>query len=277
LQIGAEITDFVIILNTDEAVSAFSRGGNVTLGGNLSVAAGPVGRSVEAGGAIAGFAAIYSYSKTKGLFAGVSIEGSVIIERKETNEEFYGKRISAKDILGGKVSPPACADALYDALDMRSGSSNEVYRRGEANRPGSGGGGSSNSLNRDGVRPGDNPGGGMKQGGSSNSLNRNPESGLSRAPPGNPFTKTSPSSGPPAYSPGGNSASTPTRVPPPIPKRLNQNIAVALYDFKADQPGDLGFSKGDVVILEREEGEWWSGSCRGASGVFPSNYVEKKR
>jgi SH3 domain-containing YSC84-like protein 1 len=60
----------VFILNTEGAVRAFSLGGNVTLGANLSVAAGPVGRSAEGAGTIANLAPIYAYSKTKGLFAG---------------------------------------------------------------------------------------------------------------------------------------------------------------------------------------------------------------
>jgi lipid-binding SYLF domain-containing protein len=49
---------------------------------------------------------VYSYSKTKGLFAGISIEGSAIIERKDANTEFYGEKVSAKEILGGKIPPP---------------------------------------------------------------------------------------------------------------------------------------------------------------------------
>src|SRR5262249_31697719 len=64
-QVGAEVTEYVMVLNTDEAVKAFSRGGNVTLGGDLSVAAGPVGRTASA--AVTPVAAIYSYSRSKGL------------------------------------------------------------------------------------------------------------------------------------------------------------------------------------------------------------------
>ena len=112
-QIGAELTDFVIILNTKEAVKAFSMGGNITLGGNLSVAAGPIGRNAEAAGTLGKFSAIYSYSKTRGLFAGVSIEGSIILERKETNASFYRRPVSAKEILSGAVPPPPAAEELY--------------------------------------------------------------------------------------------------------------------------------------------------------------------
>src|ERR1700730_3175753 len=72
-QIGAEVTDFVFVLNNDAAVRAFSRGGNVTLGADASVAAGPVGRAAEAG--VIPRAGIYTYSRSKGLFVGVSVEG----------------------------------------------------------------------------------------------------------------------------------------------------------------------------------------------------------
>ncbi|KAF8965174.1 hypothetical protein BGZ46_000629 [Entomortierella lignicola] len=121
-QIGAEITDFVIVLNTSAAVKSFSAGGNVTLGGNLSVAAGPLGRNAEAAGSVSmkSVAAIYSYSKTKGLFAGISIEGSVIMERKDANEAFYRRPVTASELLSGVVPPPPQADILYRALNTKA-------------------------------------------------------------------------------------------------------------------------------------------------------------
>ena len=100
-QIGAEVTDFVFVLNTADAVAAFALKGNVTFGGNMTAAIGPIGRSAEAGGAVGKLAAIYAYSKCKGLFLGVSLEGTVIVERKDANKKFYGKPISAKEILEG--------------------------------------------------------------------------------------------------------------------------------------------------------------------------------
>jgi SH3 domain-containing YSC84-like protein 1 len=113
-QAGAEVSEFVIILNTPAAVDAFAKGGNVTLGGNLSVAAGPVGRSAEAGVALN--AAMYSYSRSQGLFAGVSLEGTGIGTRDEVNADYYGTRVDARDILAGKVRPPAGADRLLAVL-----------------------------------------------------------------------------------------------------------------------------------------------------------------
>lgn len=70
-------------------------------------------------GTVGNLAAIFSYSKTKGLFAGVSLEGSVIIERKDANKEFYHQKVSSKDILNGRVTPPAEASELYQALITR--------------------------------------------------------------------------------------------------------------------------------------------------------------
>ncbi|OZJ04737.1 hypothetical protein BZG36_01800 [Bifiguratus adelaidae] len=116
-QIGADLTDFVIILNTDEAVRAFAKGGNVTIGGNLSVSAGPIGAGGEAAVAAASTSAIWSYSKSKGLFAGVSIEGSALIERSDENKKFYNMPITALDLLTGKTAPPPEAQPLYDALN----------------------------------------------------------------------------------------------------------------------------------------------------------------
>jgi lipid-binding SYLF domain-containing protein len=115
-QIGADITDFVIILNTPEAVTAFSKGGNLTFGGNLQVSAGPIGAGGEAGISAVSTAPIFSYSKSKGLFAGVSLEGSALIEMKDSNEKFYGRAVQAEELLSGKVSSPAEAQILYDAL-----------------------------------------------------------------------------------------------------------------------------------------------------------------
>ena len=113
-QIGAQVTDFIIVLNTERAIWAFSKGGNVTLGADLSVAAGPVGRAAEAD--VTPRAAIYTYSKSKGLFIGASLEGAVIGTRKGANDRYYGQPVSAYDILRGSVAPPAGAANLRAAL-----------------------------------------------------------------------------------------------------------------------------------------------------------------
>ena len=113
-QAGVQVSEYVIILNTQEAVNAFSQGTNVTLGGNLSAAIGPIGRSAEA--SVAPQAAIYTYSRNQGIFAGVSLEGTVIATRYEANEKYYDKPVFPADILAGDVKPPAGAQKLLDVL-----------------------------------------------------------------------------------------------------------------------------------------------------------------
>jgi lipid-binding SYLF domain-containing protein len=113
-QAGVEITEFVIVLNTPAAVEAFAKQGNVTLGGNVSVAAGPVGRAAEASVALQ--AAVYTYSRSQGLFAGVSLEGTGIGTRDDTNAGYYGRPVTAGEILSGRVQPPASARNLLAVL-----------------------------------------------------------------------------------------------------------------------------------------------------------------
>ena len=120
-QIGGEVTETVMVLNTDAAIKAFSRGGNVQLGADLSVAAGPVGRTAEAG--ITPVAAVYTYSRSQGLFAGVSLEGTVIATRNEANAKYYGSSVTPEQILAGHVTPPAGAlglDKVLAAADRKS-------------------------------------------------------------------------------------------------------------------------------------------------------------
>src|SRR5438876_10872679 len=114
LQIGAQVTDFVIVLNNDAAVRAFSRGRNVTIGADVSAAAGPVGRT--ASGAVAPTAAVYTYSRSKGLFAGVSLEGAVIGRQRDSNFRYYGRPVRADEILSGVTAPPPGAAPLRRAL-----------------------------------------------------------------------------------------------------------------------------------------------------------------
>lgn len=113
-QIGAQVTDFVIVLNNERAVRAFAKGGNVTLGADVSVAAGPVGRAAEAD--VTPRAAIYTYSRSKGLFVGASLEGAVIGTRKGANDHYYSHPVTAYDILHGNVKPPPGAADLRSAL-----------------------------------------------------------------------------------------------------------------------------------------------------------------
>ncbi|XP_051283101.1 SH3 domain-containing YSC84-like protein 1 isoform X2 [Dicentrarchus labrax] len=117
-EIGVEVSDLVIILNQRRAIEAFTKGGNLTLGGNCTVAVGPMGRNVEADVALRSTAAVFTYCRSRGLFAGISLEGSYLIERKETNRKFYSQDIRASAILNGDVEPPSECYDLYHILDV---------------------------------------------------------------------------------------------------------------------------------------------------------------
>ena len=114
LQIGAEVSDFIFVLNNDAAVRAFSRDGNVKIGADVSAAAGPVGRDLQAD--VTTTAAVYTYSRSKGLFAGVSLEGAIIGTQKTANARYYGQAVSARSILSGRVAPPSGARRLLGVL-----------------------------------------------------------------------------------------------------------------------------------------------------------------
>ncbi|GAA6022096.1 hypothetical protein JCM11491_002108 [Sporobolomyces phaffii] len=129
-QAGAEITEFMIILNSSAAVKSFMAKGSLTVGGNMSISAGPLGRNLEGTGTLSakgGVSAMYSYSKSKGLFGGASIEGSIIVERSDANSKAYGFNVTAKQLLSGAVDDvPAWADALGDTIKRRSGRDNRI-------------------------------------------------------------------------------------------------------------------------------------------------------
>jgi lipid-binding SYLF domain-containing protein len=119
-QIGAQATDFVLlIMNSKGARSVLSS--KVKLGADASAAAGPKGRNVTAATDVVMKAEILSYSRSRGLFAGVSLEGSTLRSDGGANENLYGKELSAEDIiLKGAVKTPAAARALVDLLNKKS-------------------------------------------------------------------------------------------------------------------------------------------------------------
>ena len=113
-QIGGKVKELVLVLNTDKAVEAFSHG-NVKIGADLTAHAGPAGASAEAETAFTNID-MYSYSESDGVFAGASIEGSIVAPRDDVNNNFYGKKVTSAEILQGKVQPPAAANRLEKAL-----------------------------------------------------------------------------------------------------------------------------------------------------------------
>ena len=117
-QIGAESTDFVIVFKTPRSVEGIMKG-QYPLGAEAAAAAGPVGRSVKASTDIELKAEIYSYSRSRGLFAGVSLEGSSLQVDDKSNAAFYEKEnILPSGILSGKeVKTPAVAEKLNTSLE----------------------------------------------------------------------------------------------------------------------------------------------------------------
>lgn len=119
-QIGGELTDFIIVLHDSKAVKTFCSRMHFSLGAGCSVAAGPVGRVLEADfrAGDRGSGVCYSYSCSKGAFVGVSLEGDIVTTRIDTNLRFYGDPyLTAADILLGTVERPKAAEPLYIALD----------------------------------------------------------------------------------------------------------------------------------------------------------------
>ena len=288
----------------------------MTLGGNVSIAAGPVGRNAEAAGAasLKGVAGIFSYSKTKGLFAGVSLEGSGIIERRDANEKLYGRRWTAREILSGQVPPPPAAapllqvlnsrvfagvggaqnvtnDAMYNDIPVYDDSRDNVVwqgRQGSAmgegvrrDRTGSLGQGNNDYEYRD--RPQ------RSSGWEDDVYDRQPASAplgrsfSTRANPNETFdrmdTRNRSSTFGDDYSYSDRKPGRPTAPKPVFGQTTGQkkaglqsDQAIAKFTFDADQPGDLGFKKGEIItILKRTDNEtdWWTGRVGNREGIFP--------
>ena len=119
-QLGGQATDFVLLIMNPAGARSLL-GSKVRLGADASAAAGPKGRTAEGATDIVMTAEILSYSRNKGLFAGVSLEGSTLRSDGSANEKLYGQKLSARDIIrNGKVKNPACAAELVAVLDKKS-------------------------------------------------------------------------------------------------------------------------------------------------------------
>jgi lipid-binding SYLF domain-containing protein len=119
-QIGGQATDFVLLLMNPRSASGILTS-KVKLGGDASAAAGPVGRTASAETDATMRAEILSYSRARGAFAGVSLEGSTLRPDNDANAKLYGKKIEAKEIvLDGVVKAPPSASTLISTLDKAS-------------------------------------------------------------------------------------------------------------------------------------------------------------
>jgi lipid-binding SYLF domain-containing protein len=120
--VGVDIYDCVIVINSDKAMEAF-QSIRVTLGGEISAVAGPAG----VGGILdtelhKRQSPLFTYIKSRGFYAGLQLDGTIIIERTDENERFYGERIGVKDILAGKVRhPPYEIRRLMETLKSAQG------------------------------------------------------------------------------------------------------------------------------------------------------------
>lgn len=117
-QVGGELTDVVIILNTRTAVDAFCGRGSVSLGTELSLSVGPVGRtaSTDFRAGDSGVTAAFSYAHSKGFFVGLSLEAGTLVTRNDANRDFYGLEVSPRALLRGHHPPPVAAAPLYNAI-----------------------------------------------------------------------------------------------------------------------------------------------------------------
>ncbi|KAK7099222.1 SH3 domain-containing YSC84-like protein 1 isoform X2 [Littorina saxatilis] len=304
-EIGMEVTDFVIILNTQAAVDAFSKGGNLTLGGNFTIAVGPLGRNIEGDVALRSPAAIYTYSKTKGIFAGISVEGSALIERKDANRKFYECDIRACEILAGKVSPPEGCEALYQVMrehqELAARAALKLAKRQAAKHA---------DIARDrfaessGISlPSFSKGKSGEQKSKSSFYEKTTVTRTTTTATKKPsktyaspnldrrsrevhtaaYTPTASSgdsrrqSMPDVFKSSSASAVSASMIKPPIPAVHTPARAVAVFPYKAEMSCDLSFSPGDQIeVLTRTDtqDDWWEGKIGWRTGIFPANYVK---
>jgi lipid-binding SYLF domain-containing protein len=120
LQLGGQATDFVLLVMNQRGASSILSS-QVKLGGDVAAAAGPKGRDVAASTDVTLRAEILSYSRSRGLFAGISLEGSTLRPDNDGNERLYGKGVTAKDIvINSAIHAPASARLLVSTLNKKS-------------------------------------------------------------------------------------------------------------------------------------------------------------
>jgi lipid-binding SYLF domain-containing protein len=118
-QLGGQAIDYVLLVTNDRGADAVLSS-KVKLGADASAAAGPKGRTAGASTDATMRAEILTYSRARGLFAGVSLEGSTLRPDTDANAAVYGRKIDAKEIVHGGVSVPQAAQPLVDLLNQRS-------------------------------------------------------------------------------------------------------------------------------------------------------------
>jgi lipid-binding SYLF domain-containing protein len=119
-QIGGSETDVIMLLMNQAAIDKLLSS-KFTIGGDASVAAGPVGRTSSAATDAQLHAELLTYSRTRGLFAGVSLDGATLRPDDDANKDMYGKQMSNKDVVLGSVKAPQAAAGLIAELNKHSG------------------------------------------------------------------------------------------------------------------------------------------------------------
>jgi SH3 domain-containing YSC84-like protein 1 len=120
LQLGGQATDFVLLVMNPRGAKAILSS-KVKLGANASAAAGPKGRDAEAATDVTMRAEVLTYSRARGLFAGISLEGSTVRPDNNGNERLYGKKVSAEDIVRkGAVAVPPSGQQMVALLNRKS-------------------------------------------------------------------------------------------------------------------------------------------------------------
>jgi SH3 domain-containing YSC84-like protein 1 len=119
IQLGSTATDFVLVVMNQKGAEQILNG-KTKLGANAAAAAGPSGAQATSYNAAAMNVDVLTYSRSKGLFAGVSLEGASMDSDKDANKALYGKELSAKDIVEGNTPAPAAAKPLDDLLTKTS-------------------------------------------------------------------------------------------------------------------------------------------------------------
>lgn len=226
------------------------------------MAAGPIGRNAEASGtaSIKSVAAVYSYSKTRGLFAGISLEGSVIIERFDANAKMYGRKVATRDLLNGTIPPPPQADPLYRALEVRfHGAGGNTYASSAAggrfafmNGSSDSGFGSGRGLGRSGTMYNTEPVYEDSFRGNNDRSADYSRGGVHRAATtGGYGGGYSPSRGVDTYGSNRTFDDSPSSFRDTTWENRNSNEirARALFNFSKQQDGDLPFRKGDIITI----------------------------
>ena len=119
-QIGAQSTDIILVFKTPRSVEGIVKG-TFKLGADAAVAAGPVGRRGEAATDVEFKAEILSWSRSRGLFAGVSLEGSKLDIDHNANADYYGKAVHPREVLDGQVKVPASTGRFLKAVEKATG------------------------------------------------------------------------------------------------------------------------------------------------------------